>query len=335
MAGVRVLIIQTAFLGDVVLATALVESLATAYPEAELHMLVRHGNQGVLEGHPKLAKVWIWDKRRKYADLWRLLQKVRSARFDAVVCVQRFTAMGALTALSGARVKSGFGKNPLSVFFTHRAKHLLPDPDGRHEVERNHALLAPFGQAMPALPRLYPTPIAVAQAAPYQKKRPYVCLAPASVWATKQWPAGQWARLLRLLVAQDPARDVYVLGGLADAALAQAVIDEAGLPARAALNLAGKLSLMGSAALLVGAQRLYANDSGPIHLATAVGCPTTAVFCSTVPAFGFGPLAPGSVLVQETTGLPCRPCGLHGHKTCPQGHFLCGRSVSAEAVIAG
>ncbi len=330
----RVLIVQTAFLGDVVLATALVESLAAAYPEAELHMLVRQGNQGVIEGHPRLAQVWVWDKRHKYADLWRLVKEVRRQRFEAVVCVQRFATMGLLTALSGAKIRSGFGKNPLAAFFTHRAKHLLPDPKGHHEVERNHALLAPFAAARPALPRLYPTPAAQAEAAPYQATGPYVCIAPASVWATKQWPATHWAQLIGLLARQAPARAIYLLGGPGDVDLCAQIVTQAEVTATPVYNLAGKLGLMGSTALLAHAQRLYANDSGPIHLATAVGCPTTAVFCSTVPAFGFGPLAPGSVVVQEQAGLPCRPCGLHGHKACPQGHFLCGRTVAAQAVLA-
>ena len=329
----RILLIQTAFLGDVVLATALVESLAAGYPDAELHMLVRQGNQNVLEGHPRLAKVWVWDKRRKYADLIRLLREVRAARFDAVVCVQRFAAMGMLTAFSGARIRSGFGKNPFSAFFTHTAEHLLPDPAGRHEIVRNQALLAPFPEAKPAMPRLYPTEAALAEAAPYQDKGKFVCLAPASVWSTKQWPERGWAELAYLLHKENQTSVFYLIGGPDDAVLAERIIRQADVFGSQIVNLCGRLSLMGSAALLSRADRLYANDSGPVHLASAVGCPTTAVFCSTVPAFGFGPLAPGSRVVEETTGLPCRPCGLHGYKTCPQGHFLCGRTIAAEAVI--
>lgn len=328
----KILLIQTAFLGDVVLATALVESLHAAYPQAELHMLVRRGNEGVLEGHPHLASVWVWDKRSKYKDLMRLIREVRAARFDAVVCVQRFAAMGLLTALSGAGIRSGFRKNPLSRFFTHRAEHRLPDPEGRHEVQRNQELLKPFPEAKLANPFLVPSPKAQEEAAPYQGGAPYICLAPASVWATKQWPAAKWAELLRLLHAGAPQHKLYVIGGPGDAALADDILQQAGVGA-VAENLSGRLSLMGSAALLSKAQRLYANDSGPIHLASAVSCPTTAVFCSTIPAFGFGPLAPHSRVVEEQVGLPCRPCGLHGHKVCPQGHFLCARTIAASEVI--
>jgi heptosyltransferase II len=329
---VRILIIQTAFLGDVILATALVESLAAAYPMAELHMLVRKGNEGVLEGHPHLTNVWIWHKDRKYKDLLRLRKEVRAAAFDGVICVQRFAGMGWLTAFSGAAIRSGFAKNPFSKLFTHRAKHHLPDPAGKHEVERNQALLAPFPKAQTAMPALVPSERARAEALPYQMGA-YVCLAPGSVWATKQLPSKTWADLYKLLKQENPDRAVYLLGGPTDAALAQSILELSGAEAAETANLCGKLSLMGSAALLKGAERLYANDSGPIHLASAVGCPTTAVFCSTVPAFGFGPLAPNSRVVEEAVGLPCRPCGLHGHKACPQGHFLCGTTIPATSIL--
>jgi heptosyltransferase-2 len=241
--------------------------------------------------------------------------------------------MGKLTALSGAPIRSGFAKNPFSRFFTHVAQHRLPDPTGKHEIDRNLALLAPFAKAQRALPLLVPNSQASAEAALYQTV-PYVCLAPASVWATKQVPEVTWAALINELYTQNPQRAIYLLGGPSDAALADRIIQKAGRVEGAVKNLAGQLSLMGSTALLAKAQRLYANDSGPVHLASAVRCATTAVFCSTVPAFGFGPLAPGSVVVEEQTGLPCRPCGLHGHAACPEGHFLCGKTLSAKHILA-
>jgi len=327
---VRILVIQTAFLGDAVLATALVVSLAAAYPEAELHLLVRKGHEGMLAGHPMLHKVWVWDKGQKYQSLLTLIKAVRKAGFTAVICVQRFAAMGLLTAVSGAKIRSGFVKNPFSWAFSHTALHKLPGPDGQHETARNHALLAPFAKAKPALPFLAPTAAARAETAPYLH-HPYICIAPASVWATKQVPVATWAKLIKLSIEKEPDVKIWLLGGQADTDLAEQVLLLANVGAGAG-SLAGKLSIMGSAALLSAARRLYANDSGPIHLASAVGCPATAVFCSTVPSFGFGPLAPGSRVVQETIGLPCRPCGLHGKKACPEGHFLCGKLLEANAI---
>ena len=88
------------------------------------------------------------------------------------------------------------------------------------------------------------------------------------------------------------------------------------------INLAGKLSLLQSCALIKDAQMTYVNDSAPLHLASSVNAPVTAFFLSTIPAFGFGPLSDNST-IKEVLNLKCRPCGLHGHKTCPQKHFKC------------
>jgi heptosyltransferase-2 len=90
--------------------------------------------------------------------------------------------------------------------------------------------------------------------------------------------------------------------------------------------LSGKLSLLKSAALMQGAEHNYVNDSGPLHIASAMNASVTAFFCSTVPDFGFGPLSENST-IKQVEGLDCRPCGLHGHKECPKGHFNCGNKM--------
>jgi heptosyltransferase-2 len=97
--------------------------------------------------------------------------------------------------------------------------------------------------------------------------------------------------------------------------------------------LAGQLSLLQSAALMSKAKRNFVNDSGPLHLCSAMDAPVTAVFCSTIPSFGFGPLSKDSKVVQTALGLACRPCGLHGRKECPEGHFKCGTSINTVDLL--
>ena len=88
------------------------------------------------------------------------------------------------------------------------------------------------------------------------------------------------------------------------------------------------------AALMEGAAMNYVNDSAPLHIASAMNAPVTAVFCSTVPAFGFGPLRENGRVVETTEKLDCRPCGLHGHRACPKGHFRCALGIGVEQVVA-
>ncbi|SDL77791.1 heptosyltransferase-2 [Catalinimonas alkaloidigena] len=323
----KILIIQTAFLGDVVLATGLVEKLRTHYPNATLDFMLRRGNEGLLVGHPYLRRLWIWDKKReKYRGLWRLLWQLRQERYDLVINLQRFASSGWVTALSGAERTVGFAKNPFSRFFSARFPHQIGD--GTHETARNHQLIADLTDAQPARPRLYPSADDFARVRAYQQAT-YVCIAPASVWFTKQFPAEQWVRLLDAL---PPETRVYLIGAPGDHALAESIRSASEHPQ--ALNLCGEFSLLQSAALMAGAQQNYVNDSGPMHLASAMNAPTRAVFCSTVPAFGFGPLSDDSAVVEVQEPLACRPCGLHGYRQCPQGHFRCAHDIRIEQFFA-
>jgi len=103
------LIIQTAFIGDVILATPIIEKLHRHYPDAAIDVLVRKGNESLLEEHPKLREVLIWDKKqRKYRHLFKLASEIRARRYDEIINVQRFAASGFLTAFSQSKKKTGF-----------------------------------------------------------------------------------------------------------------------------------------------------------------------------------------------------------------------------------
>jgi heptosyltransferase II len=331
----RILVIQTAFIGDAILATALLEKLHRHYPQARLDLLVRHGNQALFEQHPFVHTVLVWDKRRhKYANLWKVLGLIRTHRYDYVINCQRFAASGLLTALSGAPHRIGYDKNPFAWTYTQRLPHLIGPSETSvfgyghvHEIERNHSLIATLTDPYPARPRLYPTPQQAQKISQYQQNGPYVCMSPASVWFTKRWPPHKWAALIRLL---PPDVHLYMLGAPNDYDLCASILQNTQHPN--AKNLAGALSLLESAALMAGATMNYVNDSAPLHLASALNAPVTAIFCSTVVDFGFTPVSDHSRVVQTTVDLACRPCGLHGKSACPQGHFACGEGIAAETV---
>lgn len=337
------LLIQTAFIGDVILATALLEHLRQTEPDTPVDFLVRRGNEGLLQNHPHVRQVLIWDKKKdKYRGLWQLLQRIRKANYHRVVTLQRFASTGFLTAFSGAPIRVGFDKNPFARGFTHTVPHVIGT--GVHEVARNLRLLDAAQKGQPkkqnaavqdasafpvSKPRLYPTPADEAAAAPYAAAGPYVCIAPTSVWFTKQYPAEKWLQLLAALPAHYT---VYLLGGPPDVAACQKLLQASRRPS--IVNLAGQLSLLASAALMRGAVLNYVNDSAPMHLCSAVDAPTCAVYCSTVPSFGFGPLSPFSRIVEIKGALECRPCGLHGYSKCPLGHFLCAHGIETTQLLA-
>ena len=319
----KILVIQTAFIGDVVLATPVVEELHRAYPAAKIDFLLRKGNEALFEGHPFLHDILIWDKGKgKYSKLFSLLLEIRKRRYDLVVNLQRFSASGFLTVFSGAKRTLGFAKNPWSFFFSKKYPHSIGK--GQHEVERNLSLLSDLLDYQIVRPKLYPRQ----QDLPAVKQGPYITISPASVWFTKQWPAAKWEALIAGLGLQD---EIFLLGGKGDRELCEAIKNK--FPDRKIQVLAGQLGFLQSAALMKNARMNFVNDSAPLHLASAVNAPVTAVFCSTVPAFGFTPLSDVSFVVETTVPLPCRPCNLHGKKACPLGHFKCA-DIDVERLLA-
>ena len=315
----RILVIQTAFLGDVILATPIWENIHAAYPHAQIDVVVKKGNESLLTGHPFLHQVFIFDKSHKVKNLWNLGKTLRSQQYDLVINLQRFASSGILTLLTRGKESRGFQKNPLSLFFSKRYPHEMK-PDW-HEVDRNLCLISDLVTAPIRRPQLFPSKDDLNSVQIYQDD-PYCCLAPTSVWFTKQAPLEIWLELIEKL--SQTKEQIFLLGAPSD----RAYLDEIVKNTRSAqvINLAGRLSLLQSAALMAGAKHNYVNDSGPLHLASATNAPVSAFFCSTVPEFGFGPLSDHSDII-EVKNLDCRPCGLHGHKACPKGHFKCGKDL--------
>ena len=326
----KILIIQTAFIGDVVLATGLLEKLHAKWPDASLTIVVRKGNESLFRGHPFMHEILVWDKTKlKYRHLLLLLKKIRKSRYDIVINIQRFAATGILTALSGAKQTIGFDKNPFSFLFSDVIRHEVNSgKDHLHEFERNHQLIRQFTDEIPAKPALYPTQEDMDTVAQW-KKQDYICIAPASVWFTKQFPADQWAFFINALPKNIP---VYLIGAPGDHALCEDI--KLQVTHSSVTNLAGQLNFLQSAALQKDALMNYVNDSAPMHFASAVNAPVTAVYCSTIPAFGFGPLSDNRHIVEIAGPLACRPCGLHGRKACPLGHFHCAKFITTEQLLA-
>ncbi len=321
----KILVIQTAFIGDVVLATPVIEKLHQHYPEATIDFLLRKGNESLFTGHPFLNKLLVWDKKtNKNSNLLNIIGEVRRTRYDMVINLQRFASSGLITFLSGAKEKIGFDKNPFSFCYTKKIKHIIGN--GKHEVERNLELIISFTDTTLVKPRLYPT-VADFDSVKEYKKGIYICIAPSSVWFTKQFPAHKWVEFLNTLSGYV----IYLIGAPSDKDLCNRIIDSSSN--KNITNLAGKLTFLQSAALMKDGIMNYSNDSAPLHIASSINAPATAVFCSTVPAFGFGPLSDKSFVVETKEKLDCRPCGLHGYKACPQKHFKCAETIQAEQLV--
>jgi len=322
----KILVIQTAFIGDVVLATAIIEKWRQFYPEDQIDFLVRKGNEGLLENHPFIHEVLIWNKKEnKKKNLFRLLKKIGGRKYDKVINLQRFAATGILTGFSKAKERIGFDKNPFSFLFTKKIPHHFKE--NLHEVERNNKLIESFTDSNFNKPKLYPSSENEREISPYSQS-PYVCMFPASVWFTKQYPEEKWIDLINQM---SPQFNIYLCGGKTDIELCERIMTTA--VNKNVKILAGKLNFLSSAALMKSAKMNYTNDSAPLHFASATDAPVTAIFCSTVPEFGFYPISEKSFIVQTDIALDCKPCSLHGLRECPLGHFKCGYTIETTKLL--
>jgi ADP-heptose:LPS heptosyltransferase len=311
-----------------VLATPLIEKLHVFFPDAQIDFLLRKGNEPLLIGHPHLREILIWDKKKdKLKNLFRMLTRIRKNKYDKVVNLQRFFATGFLSAFSGAGEIIGFDKNPLGFLFTKKITHSVGGDQAVHETERNLELIRHFTDNSSFKPKLYPSQADYASVDAFTGSK-FITVSPASVWFTKQFPAAQWISFIKSVPA---GFGIYLLGGPGDASLCESIRESCN---RTELKvLTGTLSFLQSAALISRASMNYVNDSAPMHFASAMNAPVTAVYCSTIPGFGFGPLSDIRHIVEIEQQLYCRPCGLHGYTSCPEKHFRCAVEIRTDQLI--
>ncbi|MEI6816085.1 MAG: glycosyltransferase family 9 protein [Bacteroidota bacterium] len=325
----KFLVIQTAFIGDVILATSILEKLHEHYPDAQIDFLLRKGNESLFDGHPYLNNVLIWDKNRnKVKNLINLIKIIRKTKYDYVINVHRHLSSGIITVLSGAVNAIGFDKNPLSFLFTRKVKHIIGTKDiPIHEVDRNNGLISAISDNLASNPKLYPTEIDSSIIEKYKIKS-YICIAPKSVWYSKKLSLNKWVELIEKL---PNAYNIYLLGASTDRDYCDYLRGRTNC--KNVYNLCGELTLLQSAALMKGSKMNYVNDSASLHLSSSVNGPTTAIFCSTIPEFGFYPLSTLKFVIETPLKLTCRPCGIHGYDYCKLGHFLCSQSIEINEVI--
>ncbi len=328
----RILIIQTAFIGDVILSTPLVKFLRKTLPNSFISFLLIPETKNVLENNPHLNEVLVYDKRKKrgIGSFLQIRTKIRERRFDLAVIPHRSLRSALLAYLSGIPERIGFDKSAGSFLFTHKVVY----PLNVHEVDRNLALLSDFSYHLTdTTPELFPSSGDFSCArkllfdSGIREEDKIVGVAPGSVWATKRWLPVRFAEVSQLLMEKAGVKVVF-LGSEDDRRLCQGIADM--MKDKPAI-LAGKTDILQSAAIISFCEVILSNDSAPVHIASAMRRPVVAIFGSTIPEFGFAPYGKGHVVIQRK--MDCRPCGIHGREKCPQKHFRCMKDITTEEVF--
>ncbi|XDD49048.1 glycosyltransferase family 9 protein [Leptospira sp. WS92.C1] len=328
----KILLIQTAFLGDLILTTSFFREVKRKYPDSHLTVVVNKGTEAVLEANPYINRLIPLDKKEFKKSFWKFfsfLWSLRKERYTLCLLPHfsfRSTLMG---FASGAKVKIGYETAGFSFLLTRK----IPRPiRGKHEVEKLFSLIYTEEEYsdLSKRPELFWKEESVFRVRVLMKEHGlesgnYILMAPSSVWETKRMPASKF-RVLGERLSKESGKKIVLIGSKADVNLCEEV------GSGYAINLAGKTSLQELSFLVSKSALMISNDSSPIHFASAFNIPTLAVFGATVPDFGYTPLADSSI-IAEIHGLSCRPCGIHGGRVCPEGHFRCMRDQDPDQLF--
>jgi heptosyltransferase-2 len=328
----KILIIQTAFIGDVLLVTPLIKAVKKKYPSSRLDVMVIPACAEILENNNHIANIILFDKKKNdggISGFIQVLRKTHSQGYDLVIAPHRSLRTALLAFFSGAKVRIGFDNSAGGFLYNVKAKHRW----GIHEIERNLSLISqPDGEAELSPPQIFPDKqdeqklAEIIKACKIDQGEKAVAIAPGSVWPTKRWPQDRYKALIQKLVESEVK--VVLLGGKTDKKLCQALAQGF---RQDVINLAGLLTLRQSTLFLSHCRCLVSNDSAPVHLVSAVQTPTIVLFGPTIPAFGFGPFMTKHVIIQRQ--LACRPCGVHGAASCPIKTHACLTSISVDEVM--
>lgn len=324
----KLLILQTAFIGDVILATPLAQAAHEIFSPCEVHFMAVPGAANLLEKNPHLQRVWIYDKRgqqRGLRGLWQLARQLRQEKFTHAIVPHRSLRSALFVWLARIPVRVGFDRSAAAFLFSQKIVY-----EEKHEVERNLDLLRSFGKLTQQYKPLVAWDESDAARVALLKKETRqfrIALAPGSVWATKRWPEERFAMLAQKLLAETHA-EVFLLGGKEDAEVCARIQKRVGAHCS---NTAGQLSLRQSAALLNDCAVLVSNDSAPTHLGVSTNCRVLTIFGPTAPRFGFAPYGEGHAVIEKE--LSCRPCSAHGTKACPIGTHACMLEITVEEVF--
>ena len=320
----RILIVQTGFIGDLVLSLSTISTVREHFPGAFIAVVVTPVGAELVHNDSRIDEVIIFDKRGANSGIGgflRMSSLIRSKQFTHALSLHKSARSTLLLLISGIRYRVGFAESALS--FLHN--RVITRRHHAHEVQRNLCIVAGLGLPLASCSSKLKLAIPEVDRVPNR-----IAIAAGSVWRTKRWSTSGFVDLSKRLI--DRGFELVFVGGPADKEVTDRICRQ--LPSGSAIrNEVGKCSLSDSAALIGSSQLLIGNDSAPLHLASATGTPAVGIYCATIPEYGFTPWMVPHRIVGEAA-LSCRPCGRHGGNECPTGTHLCRRGLKSDAVYA-
>ncbi len=327
----RVLIIQTAFLGDMILTLPVIQQISK-YTESETDVLCIPETSELLKNNIYIKEIITYDKRNSgIKGLTELVTKLRKKKYDLIISPHRSFRSSLISYLSNAEKTISFDTSSFSFLYDIKIKY----ENNIHEISRNLNLLKPEGINNSSIirPEIFISAVdkrkidCIFYEHRIKNDEKFIVIAPGSVWFTKRFPKEKFIVLCNLL--EKTGVKIFLTGSKNDKKISDFITNNS--KNRNIINVTGSLTILESAELITRARVLISNDSAPLHIANSVNTDVIAIYGATVPAFGFYPYGKNDVIF-ETMGLKCRPCGIHGGNKCPVGTFECMLKIDEREI---
>lgn len=328
----NILIINTAFLGDVALSVYLCDKVKMLYPNVKLSFITTPQAAPLVNTFESVDNIVAFDKRNSHRGLKGLnmiADRFKDTQPDIIIAPHRSFRTSYLANRLSSGCSIGFKSSSLSFLYKIKVQY----KPHLHEINRNLSLLTPlfdrtftYDNEKAALAFTEEDKNYVHNLVLNNKLYDFVCIAPGSVWETKKWKKYHFYELVKL-IAQNGKKSVLIGGGN-DYKLCEEIKSNDN-----AVNLAGKLTIPQSLFLMTYAKAIISNDSAPTHFGGLTGTPVVTIFGPTISEFGFAPHGENDI-IAEVEGLKCRPCAIHGGNKCPIGTHECMVKITPEYVLS-
>lgn len=327
----KALVIQTAFIGDVILTLPLVDCLKKKPDIQSIDYVTKPHGYNILETNPNINSIIVYDKHgmdKGIANIFRFADKLKKCRYDIAYIPHRSLRSALVAFLAGIPERIGFDKSAASFLYTRKIKYR----QDIHEVERNLSLMdADMKECGEIPPVIHFSGLDKKTVSAFFQSHSItgniIGIAPGSQWETKRWMEEGFAELVRRIRKKTDCTPL-LFGSVHDKELCDEIQK---ISDYHAVNTAGEFTARQSALAMSRANVVVSNDSGAAHIAVAGGSPVIMIYGPTMPGFGFSPYGKEHIIVEKN--IPCRPCGIHGGEKCPEKHFRCMKEISVDDVF--
>ena len=329
----NILLVQTAFFGDIVLTIPLINNIKQLFPDKKLIVLTTPVGKALLEEQSNIDEIIVYDKKGKDKGFWRFWHFVHTLKclsIDLAIVPHRSVRSAVLVYAAKIPVRFGFDKSQGWMFFN----KLIRYQKHKHDLERNLYFLEDFA-AMENLDKQisfsFNNESEKMVSAVLQENRflghKIIGIHTGSKWFTKKWLVAKFIELIDELDARG--HKLLVFGDNEDVKISNHLKFKN--KSENVVNLVGQTSVSELISFFRCLSVYVSNDSGPMHIAAALGIPVLAIFGPTTKELGFSPYNDKSKIIEVE--MSCRPCGMHGGNVCPKKHFRCMQDISVERVL--